>query len=417
MNTKSLSGRRLSALIVNHNSGAWTQRCVESLQRAWDAEGGAADDLEVIVLDSGSATAESTWWRTLRRAGARVRSSPANVGYATGLNMAYELSSGQGQDTVALLNPDLHFRPGSIGPLIQHLQDHPETGAVGPRIFLDEEQEILLPPNELPRPGREFLEACAARFPAVARWRARRQSRAAHEFWGQSQPMEREMLSGACLFLRRETIERLGQVMDGRFPLYFEDADLCRELRGLDYRLMLEPTSEILHHWSRCAGPEFTGEVASRHAYSRSLYMAKHHPGVLATMIQGGTRLLGTWGAGREPACMHPVVDLGEVHECPQLNWTGTAQAWMEISLTPFWGLCAGTPVEGGSFQYSAKAWSWLFPGTYYLRCIEQESGQLLGAWKFHKSSPARSWPLDVGATRGPNRTTWRRPSPGERVG
>ena len=397
MTASDLSGRRLSALLVNYNSGAWTQRCVESLQRAWEAERGSPEDLEIIVLDSGSESGEATWWRSLRRAGVRVRTSPANVGYATGLNMAYEYSEGNGDDVVALLNPDLHFFPGSIGPLAALLANDPRVGAVAPRIFLDENREILLPPNDLPSPKAELEEALACRFPSIARRRANRKHREAGEFWSTESPVQREMLSGACLFLRRSTIEELGEVMDGRFPLYFEDADLCVQLRALGYTLNLEPASEVLHHWSRCAGPEFTGEVAMRHAYSRSLFMTKHHPGLGSLCAQTLTRALASRNATNPPAPMHPVHNLGEVHESPLLMIRGDAPCTLEISLTPFWGLSAGTLLAGGPFRYSAKAWSWLFPGVYFVRAIANETGELLGAWQFNKTSPARSWPLGRG--------------------
>ncbi len=417
MTAASLSGRRLSALIVNHNSGAWTQRCAESLQTTWAAEGGQAKDLEIIVLDSGSELGESTWWRTLRRAGVRVRTSPANVGYATGLNMAYELSSGAAEDTVALLNPDLHFLQGSIGPLLKHLEEYADTGAVQPRIYLDEDLQVLLPPNELPSPLTELADVLATHFPGIARWRADRKSREAQAFWSTQECESREMLSGACLFMRRSTIDQLGQVMDGRFPLYFEDADLCRQLKEAGYDLVVEPASEILHHWSRSAGPDFVGEVAARHAYGRSLYMAKHHRGVGALLIQACARFLASWRPQRAPLPMHSLLDFGDVHQSPEFPLPADTECSLEISLTPFWGLSAGTMLDGGSFHYSAKAWSWLFPGTYYVRGVERSSGQLLGAWRFHKTSPARSWPLDPQAGQQPGRSTWRESFPGERVG
>lgn len=417
MTTTRLSGRRLSALIVNHNSGAWTERCAASLRRAWEAEAGDPIDLEIIVLDSGSEKGEATWWRTLRRGGVRVRTSPANVGYATGLNMAYELSSGKDQDIVALLNPDMHFLPGSLGPLVKRLDEDSSVGAVQPRIYLDEDLQILLPPNELPSPGAELLEALASHFTFIARWRADRKRRSSEAFWSSTAAQEREMLSGACLFLRRSTIEELGEAMDGRFPLYFEDADLCLRLREHGYSLALEPDSEILHHWSRCAGPEFAGEVATRHAYSRSLYMSKHHRGIGSVLAQMCSRALGNWKRSDPTESMHSLLDLGELYESPTFDLPANVRGTLEISLTPFWGLSAGSWIEGGPFQFSPKAWSWLFPGEYFVRAVASESGELLGAWKFQKTSPARTWPLDDSCAERTAHNPWRQPRHGERVG
>ena len=409
--------RRLSALIVNHNSGAWTLRCVESLQHAWRHEGRAAQDLEIIVLDSGSSVAEATWWRSLRRAGARVKQSPANVGYATGLNMALELSSGGEDDVVALLNPDLHFLPGSIGPLLERLAQDAKLGVVAPRIYLDEAQQVLLPPNELPSPGFELAELLAARFPAFARRRAAKRLKSAARFWGTQEAQDCTMLSGACMFLRRSTLTSMGEAMDGGFPLYFEDADLCKRLRRAGLSLELEPRAEILHHWSRCAGPEFAGEVARRHAHGRALYMAKHHSSWWPSLVRRVTETLTRVWRGRSARPMHELTDLGSLSESPVIDFSSEGDYLLELSLTPFWGLCAATWVSGERYSYPARTWSWLFPGTYYLRAVNPTSGALLGAWTFEKNSPARSWPLEAPREDHPFGARHAAPIRGERVG
>lgn len=415
MNSVETHARRLSALIVNHDSGAWALRCVESLQREWERDGRDPHDLEIIVIDSGSNPAESTWWRSLRRQGARVKNSPANVGYATGLNMAFELSRGGPDDFVALLNPDLYFLAGSLRPLMERLEAEPKLGAVGPRLFLDEERVLRLPQNLLPTPARELGNAVAARFPRWARWLAAGRSLLSREFWTSEEAVPVEMLSGACLFMRRETILESGEPMDGRYPLYFEDADLCSRLAKRGYELELVPDSEVLHHWSRSAGPNFEGEVATRHAYSRALWMATHHRGLVSRACLALQRRL-TRRSRAQAKCMHDLVDLGEVSESPTIRFPALGRYTLELSLTPFWGLAAGVIVEGAEYALPARTWSWLFPGTYYLRALDGDSGQCLGAWSFQKLSPSRSWPLDPASLPAPRR----RVTPiqvGERVG
>jgi len=386
---------RLSALIVNHDSGAWALRCVESLQEAWRREGRDPELLEVIVVDSGSNPAEATWWRSLRRAGARVREAPGNVGYATGLNLAYEQSHGVHNDVVALLNPDLHFLPGSIGPLLARLED-PAVGAVAPRIFLDEERQLRLPQNLLPTPGRELGELFASRFRRLVRPWGRSRTARSHDFWTAREPHQAEMLSGACMFLRRGVVEELGGPMDARYPLYFEDADLCVRLTRSRYRLETEPAAEVLHHWSRSAGPVFEGEVARRHALGRALFQGTHHRGPLDRCLRWLAPRIQGWLERRAPRAPHEVEELGSLVESPELEFQGPGPHLLELSLTPWWGLAAGVLVEGQHYHLPARTWSWLFPGTYYLRALEPESGALLGAWSFEKHGPARSWPLEV---------------------
>ena len=405
--------RRLSALIVNHDSGAWAVRCVESLIIDWERSGRDLEDLEVIVTDSGSSDGEGTWWRSLRRLGARVITSSDNVGYASGLNLAWERSSG---DVVALLNPDLYFLPGSIDPLLEHLERFPRTGAVTPRCFIDEARQILLPPNRLPGPGEELGEILSAHWPRLARTLAAERSRCARRWWTTEESVRASMLSGACLFLRREVVEELGVPMDGEYPLYFEDADLCARLTAKGRPLELVPQSEVLHHWSRCAGPTFEGDPARRWAESRARWMATYHGGPLGALLRSAGSLARRWTSRRAVRPMHAVEELGPLIEAPRIEFPRSDSYQLEISLTPFWGLAAGILVEGDEYRMPARTWSWLFPGTYYLRAVHRKSGAVLGAWRFEKTSAARSWPLDPSSLPRPVAPE-RRHYGGERVG
>ncbi len=411
--------RRLSALFVNHNSGAWTQRAVESLMIEWERDGRDLADLEVIVFDSGSRAGESTWWRSLRHLGARVITSDENIGYASGLNRAFERSSGGPQDAVALLNPDLYFLPGSIRPLLERLEQERGTALVAPRCFVDETRSIHLPPNELPSPSRELADWLAMRFPLLGRALAELRSKQARAWWGSEVPLRAEMLSGACLFLRRGTIEAMGSPMDSAYPLYFEDADLCARLRSKGFALELVPQSEVLHHWSRAAGPHFEGEVAQRWQTSRARYLAVHHNTWSARLAMRAHSLLKGLFHERSARPIHPVQDLGTLHEPPRLELGEARPYQLELSLTSHWGLSAGVLCETEHYTFPARTWSWLFPGTYYLRATDARSGAFIRAWCFHKQSAARSWPIDPDSLPRPHSSSpsMRERQPGERVG
>ena len=408
-------GRRLSALIVNYESGPWALRCVESLIEEWERDGRERDDLEIVVVDSGSKPGEETWWRSLRRLGARVCSEKENVGYASGLNLAYQKTTGAADDVVALLNPDLYFLHGSLRPLLERLDQAAHVGAVAPRLFIDEERQLRLPPNELPTPWIELVEALSHYSPALARVFAGRRSAQTRRWWNAERTTTTEMLSGACVFMRREVVERLEVLMDTRYPLYFEDADLSRRLDHLGLSLEMVPEAEALHHWSRCAGPDFEGEVAERHAHSRTVWLGEHHDGFVDRSLLALASWVRSRCEGRTARPMHPLEELGVLNESPLIDFPDDGDYTVELSLTPFWGLSVGVQVEADSYCFPARTWSWLFPGTYYLRALDQ-AGRCLGAWSFEKRSPARSWPLDHSSFPSPRRSS----APtylGERVG
>jgi hypothetical protein len=256
--------------------------------------------------------------------------------------------------------------------------------------------------------------------PRFARWLIAARTDRARRFWSAERPLRQDMLSGACLFLRRRTIEQLGAPMDGAYPLYFEDADLCARLNKAGQRMELVPEAEVLHHWSRSAGPCFAGEVASRWTASHERFHRAHSRGPLKLLARGARALAEPLLTRLAPRPAHELQKLGYRSDSPRFELGEEGRYQLELSLTPFWGLSAGVVVEGDSFELPARTWAWLFPGTYYVRAVDLESGELAGAWRFHKTSVARSWPLDPQSLPKPRQVADRRPLPpaaGERVG
>ena len=74
---------------------------------------------------------------------------------------------------------------------------------------------------------------------------------------------EVELLSGACLFCRRDAFERVGG-FDESFFLYFEDFDLSLRLARCG-RLLYQPRTRALHH----------GGFAARKGLRHQLWFAR----------------------------------------------------------------------------------------------------------------------------------------------
>lgn len=385
---------RLAAIVVNHRSGAFARRCVESLAAAWRGEGRAARDLAIVVVDCASGAAERPHLEALAAAGCEVVALAENVGYAGGLCVGWERVRARGHDQLALLNPDLVFLPGSIGPLVEHLATHPDCGLVGPRAYVDEARALLHPPLELPGESSELESCLAPHLPGLARARLVRRLEEELRVWGATEPVDVPMLSGACLVLRAETVREFGGPMDPGYPLYYEDADLARRVAAAGLSLTLVPRAEILHHWSRSAGggAAFAGEPMRRFRLSRARYLERHAgPGALR-------RLAALERSARDASLHspHPFTDLGPLEEPPGLALPRPARWVAELSLSPAFVLAGGMLGEGRSLRLPSAAWRWLFPGGYWLRVLDRDDRTLLGAFRFEKRTAARAFPLDL---------------------
>ncbi len=389
---------RLSALIVNYDSGDFATSCVSSLRREWARSGRSPEQLEVIVVDNASPSDQRLPLGILAGDGARVLTSPRNLGYAGGIQAAFEQSSGGPDDYVAVLNPDVVFLEGSVDALLDYLELHPECGAIAPRAWVDEERCFHLPPVPLPSTWSEAGAALVQASPRVARWSARQRAGARLASWTASEPAQETMLSGACLFLHRGVADDLGQLLDPRYPLYYEDADLCRRLSALGLTLVFHPGAPILHHWSRSAGAgaAFEGEPRRRFEISRRTYREHHLSGAGRRLVRGAERYLQRRGAMQRGRVIHEHVSLGPCAQPPSLVLPGDGPLVLELSMTPLFELAAGALVEPGSWRFPSAAWSWLFEGTYFMRTLERSSLRLSGAWRFQKTSAVRTWPVEA---------------------
>lgn len=391
-------GTRLSALVVNYESGAFCVRCVESLAACWALDGRAPEDLEVVVVDNASPSDQETWLRAVEELGATVVRHTRNDGYAAGMNLALARTSGGPDDVVAVLNPDLFFPPGSLAPLLDYLAAHPECGAVGPRAFIDPGGVLHLPRNTLPTVADAVRVLFAQASPALCRAYSRRRTRLALPWWTAPEPFVAEMLSGCCMLLRRGAVDRLPALMDERYPLYFEDTDLCRELQRRGLEVVFHPGSEIVHHWSRSAGPTVgaAGEPMRRHLVARAAYFEKFHGKLGRAAVDAVAWASKRWPAARSFRPMHEIVDLGDFAGPAEIPLPRRCSYLMELTMAPSWVLAVGIFDEGDRWVCPAGAWEWFFQGQYYMRALDLATHEVLGAWSFRKVTPGRDTPLEL---------------------
>jgi N-acetylglucosaminyl-diphospho-decaprenol L-rhamnosyltransferase len=219
---------KFSVLIVNYFSWPLTLRCIQSL----DATG--YGDFETIVVDNDSAEPPELPARV------RLIRNKENVGFARAHNRGIAASTG---DVVILINPDTVVEEDFFGKLEAFFEETPKVGIVGPKILeadgelqLSARREISALSGLLGRTSlltRLFPKnsIVKSQFPAVTEG---------------SHPSAVDWVSGACLAIRRKTLQEIGP-LDERFFMYFEDADLCRRARASGWLVYYLPQVEIIH--------------------------------------------------------------------------------------------------------------------------------------------------------------------------
>lgn len=226
----------LTVVIVSYHSAHLLERCLQD----W-AAATAGLRAELSVLENGTGEAIGPLVQALVP-GARVRVRQRSIAFSAAVNEAFAGARGR---HYVLLNPDTLLAPGCLSRLVQHLDQHPDVGIVGPRVWDDAAR------TSQQRSFRRFpglRTAFCHRYSWLARWWPRNpwtrdylQLDAAPDA-----VQDTDWVSGCCLAIRGELFQRLGG-LDPRYPMFCEDVDLCRRAHEAGFRVVYDPRAEIVH--------------------------------------------------------------------------------------------------------------------------------------------------------------------------
>src|SRR4029077_17383442 len=202
----------LSIIVVNWNSAEFVRRCVGSIR---DHTAGLT--YEILVIDNASFDGCDTVLKQYAPDATYIQSID-NSGFARANNRAFRASRGS---SLLFLNPDTEIVGSAIYLLYRALQHLPRAGAVGARLLNSD---------------RSLQKSCIQSFPTILNQALDseyfRRKWPASVLWG-TKPLlhdnreaaEVEAISGACLMIKRDVFERVGEFTEDYF-MYAEDIDL-----------------------------------------------------------------------------------------------------------------------------------------------------------------------------------------------
>lgn len=224
----------LSVICVNWNSVDYARECLKSLYaNTMDLE------FEVIVVDNASPDGQATLLEREFPQVTLVRSD-RNLGFAGANNLGYEKSSGE---CLLFLNPDTIVIDRAIVTMLEHLSSLPHAGIVGCRLLNSD---------------FSIQTSCIQRFPTILNqvldieWL--RQHSRKWRFWGMA-PLfseheaatEVEVISGACLMIKRDVFKKVG-LFSREYFMYADDVDLCYKIRKWGLTSYYVGSASIVHH-------------------------------------------------------------------------------------------------------------------------------------------------------------------------
>jgi N-acetylglucosaminyl-diphospho-decaprenol L-rhamnosyltransferase len=304
----------LSIIIVNWNSTDYLHLCLDSVYR--ETKGISVD---VIVVDNASHDDSCAELIRTEFPKTLLYRSKENLGFARGSNLGYELSHG---DYLLFLNPDTEIHSDVFTRMASELGLNKKTGAVGSRLINSDGSLQSSCIRTYPTILNQLLDSELLRnkFPTSQLWGMR------PLFVSNTKPVRVDVISGACLMIKREVFLQVGK-FDDKYFMYVEDIDLCHRVTTSGYAIQYINDCEVVHHGGKSSALQ--GD-----------YFANLHQQEAILQFFSVTR--GEWYSFLYRFC---------------LVFSAVLRLILIISLLPF----RGTVHKTTSWQFSYRKWACIF--------------------------------------------------------
>lgn len=160
--------------------------------------------------------------------------SEKNLGFARGNNAGAKIAQGE---FLLFLNPDMRVEPGSLAIMVDWMRTHTDVGLASCKLV---DEHGNLNKDAQPRRLPKILDQLALIFklphifPSVL-------NRYLFTDFNPAVEQEVDSVRGSFMMMRREVYEKLGWAFDPRYFIWFDDADLCREVKKMGLKVMHTP--------------------------------------------------------------------------------------------------------------------------------------------------------------------------------
>jgi GT2 family glycosyltransferase len=223
-------GRPVDIVIPSYRDAARVRVLVRSISRTVGR--GMA---RVIVSDDCSGGEHIAALRRIRGIDVLL-TAEQNAGFAANVNRG--LRATDPQRDVVILNSDMEALRGWLQCLQYAARRDDDVGVVG--------AQLLYPDGRIQFGGTVRNRDAPQWFDHRYRFKP--------AGWGPAGQISPALaVTGACMYVRREVIERVG-LLDERFPMAYEDVDWCLRAWKAGLRVLYFPSARLVHHESLTRG-------------------------------------------------------------------------------------------------------------------------------------------------------------------
>jgi O-antigen biosynthesis protein len=226
---------KLSIVIVNYNVKYFLEQCVHSIHKAIDGL-----EAEIFVVDNNSVDGSVKMVRE-KFPDVILIDNKDNRGFSRANNQAIKQAKGE---YILLLNPDTILEDDTLVKCVRFMDEHPDAGGLGVKMIDGKGKFLPESKRGLPTPTVAFFKmfGLSALFP-----KSRIFNKYHLGFLEKNETHEVDILAGAFMMLRKETLEKTG-LLDENFFMYGEDIDLSYRITKAGYKNYYFANTRIIHY-------------------------------------------------------------------------------------------------------------------------------------------------------------------------
>lgn len=215
---------KLSIIIITWNTANTTIKCIQSIKN------NLSDfNYEIIVVDN--ASTDDTIAKLKKENDIVIIENKTNLGFGRANNMGVNRANGE---YLLFLNSDMELFDNKLIDMYNYLSKNPNIGIIAPKYLnIDlSEQGSVWPPQSLLNAFKEF-------------WLGKENTYSKYSPLG-NKPMEVFSVSGGAMMVKKSIFNKIGG-WDKRYFMYFEDLELCRQIRKLGLKIYYYPDCKVVH--------------------------------------------------------------------------------------------------------------------------------------------------------------------------
>lgn len=226
--------KNVSVCIVNHNDKNTILKTIKTLY-----ENTKRVNLKIYVSDNNSTDGSLELIRQSFK-DVEIIENKKNIGFGCANNVILDRIN---SDYHILVNPDIEISYDVISDMVDFMEENKDVGILTPTV-LNFDNTVQYLPKKKPK----FIYLLGGRVKLFKKYR--------DDFTMANEKIEKpiqiDFCTGCFMFLRTEIFKKV-KGFDERYFLYFEDADLTREVQKYA-KTIYNPKFYVYHHWHRASG-------------------------------------------------------------------------------------------------------------------------------------------------------------------